>query len=144
MCTSRWYKKFFLPKNLLLSTTFSSSSFPIPSQIPIFPISLPSWPCIPKFSRGYARTQPPSHPPIFVGLRPSASGLHRRAPCRFVDSGKRGKGRRRGKREKGRENPYYLPPHHNPNPRRAGQSQRAPPRQHIYNFHFIIIIDCLL
>ena len=111
MYTSRWYKKkFFLPKKIFsFPPLFSSSSFPIPSQIPHFPhFPYPPGPVFQNFLGATPRTQPPTHPPIFVGLRPSASGLHRRAPCRFVDSGKRGKGEEEGGKREKREGESLL------------------------------------
>ena len=141
MCTSRWYKKFFSQKSSPFHHFFF---FFLPHSLPNPPFSpfpyLPG-PVFQNFLLRPEHNLPPTHlcRPSTFGLRPPPS-----APCRFVDSGKRERGGG-GEKRKGRENPYYLPPHHNPNPRRAGQSRAAPlPRQHIYNFHFIIIIDCLL
>ncbi len=131
------FQKIFLPKkNLLLSPLFFFF-FPLHfSQIPSYYLLG----CIPKFLEARPETQPPTHH-IFVGLRPSASGLHRQA-CR-LSSGK-GKGRGKKKKKGGENHIIYRPITTQTASGRQSQGARSSLPQTTYNFHFIIIIDCLL
>lgn len=112
MCTSRWYKKNFFSqkKSSPFHHFFLLLPSPFPPKSPIFPISPTLLALYSKIFSGLRpeHNLPPTHPSIFVGLRPSASGLHRRAPCRFVDSGKRGKGEEEGGKREKREGESLL------------------------------------
>ena len=96
---SRWYKKFFSQKIFSFPPLFLLLPSPFPPKSPIFPISLPSWPCIPKFSRGYAPNTTSLPPSLSAfDLRQASTQIGPLVICRLGEKGKGEEGKEKGGR----------------------------------------------